>query len=319
MRKIIVLVAMACASMHAGAAELSTSSPLTIVVPYAAGGSSDALARALGRGINKTTGQNIVIENKPGGSTMIGTRALIGRPADGNTVLIAAASFVINPYLQKILPYDVKQDFQPITLLASNPHVLVVNPAIPADDLKEYIEWAKSQNGKASFSSFGMGSSGHLGFELLKQQAGIEVLHVPYKGAAPATTAVLSGEVQATLGDIGIVAPHIAAGKLKALAISGSERSPLLPTVPTFEQAGLAGYSSQTWLGLLTRAGVPAARVNRLSQIFTVALKEPDVRSVLGQQGMIVKAGTPQDFALFLESEMQKYGQVIKKGNIKLE
>ncbi|SSW68641.1 hypothetical protein AVE30378_03100 [Achromobacter veterisilvae] len=253
MKKTILGASLALASLGA-AAETFPSQPMTLIVPYTAGGSSDALARALGKAIAKNTGASIVVENRPGGSTVIGAQALLGKPADGYTVMLTAASFVINPYLLNQLPYDSVKDFQPVAQLATNPHVLVVGPKVPAGDLKAFLAWAREQGDKATFSSFGNGSSGHLGFEMLKKQAGLAMMHVPYKGSAPATMAVLSGEVDATLGDVGVVAPHIQAGKLRALAVAGNARTPALPDVPTFAEAGLPGFESQTWMGLLTRA-----------------------------------------------------------------
>jgi len=309
-------LSLACA---ASAAQPFPSQPLTLIVPYAAGGSSDALARSLAQVVGKAAGVSVVVENRPGGSTVIGAQALLAKPADGQTVLMIAASFVINPYLIKSLPYDTRKDFQPVTSLASNPHVLVVSSKVPAADLKGFIDWAKAQQGKASFSSFGNGSSGHLGFELFKQRAGLEMLHVPYKGSAPATMAVLAGEVDATLGDVGVVAPHIAAGKVKALAVSGSQRSAALPGVPTFAEAGLAGFSSETWMGLLTRSGVAADRVDRLHDLFAQALRDPEVQKTLRQQGMEARPSAPADFARFLQQQSDQYRIAVGQAGLKPE
>ncbi len=318
MKKTILGASLALASLGA-AAETFPSQPMTLIVPYTAGGSSDALARALGKAIAKNTGASIVVENRPGGSTVIGAQALLGKPADGYTVMLTAASFVINPYLLNQLPYDSVKDFQPVAQLATNPHVLVVGPKVPAGDLKAFLAWAKEQGDKATFSSFGNGSSGHLGFEMLKKQAGLAMMHVPYKGSAPATMAVLSGEVDATLGDVGVVAPHIQAGKLRALAVAGNARTPALPDVPTFAEAGLPGFESQTWMGLLTRAGVPAERVQRLNQMYSEALQDADVRQILAQQGMVAAASSPEAFSAFMKAESAKYGQAVKDGNVRID
>jgi tripartite-type tricarboxylate transporter receptor subunit TctC len=318
MKKTILGASLALASLGA-AAETFPSQPMTLIVPYTAGGSSDALARALGKAIAKNTGASIVVENRPGGSTVIGAQALLGKPADGYTVMLTAASFVINPYLLNQLPYDSVKDFQPVAQLATNPHVLVVGPKVPAGDLKAFLAWAREQGDKATFSSFGNGSSGHLGFEMLKKQAGLAMMHVPYKGSAPATMAVLSGEVDATLGDVGVVAPHIQAGKLRALAVAGNARTPALPDVPTFAEAGLPGFESQTWMGLLTRAGVPAERVQRLNQMYSEALHDADVRQILAQQGMVAAASSPEAFSAFMKAESAKYGQAVKDGNVRID
>lgn len=318
MKKAVLGLALALACSVAVAEEFP-SRPITLIVPYSAGGSSDALARALGEVISKETGQSVIIENRPGGSTVIGAQGLLGKPADGYTTLLVAASFVINPHTLKTLPYDTEKDFQPVTQLVSNPHLLVVNNDLPISNLKEFIAWAKDPRNEGTFSSFGLGSSGHLGFELLKSHAGIDMLHVPYKGSAPATMAVLSGEVNATLGDVGVVAPQIQAGKLKAIAVTGNERLKSLPDVPTFAEAGLPAFSSQSWFGLLTHANVPAEKVQRLNQLFTAGLTSAQVQTVLQMQAMQARPTTPAEFGQFMKAEGRKYETVIKERNIKLE
>lgn len=314
MNKLILTLGLAL-SCFGATAETFPSKPLTLIVPYSAGGSSDALARALGQSISKQTGQSVVVENRPGGSTVIGAQGLLSKPADGHSALLIAASFVINPYLLSKLPYDSAKDFQAVTQLASNPHVLVVGPNVPVNNLSEFLAWAKKDGSSKSFSSFGNGSSGHLGFELLKQNAGLEMLHVPYKGSAPATMAVLSGEVDATLGDVGVVAPHILAGKLKAIAITGTERSAVLPNVPTFSEGELKNFSSQTWMGLLVRASVPPEQVQLLNELFVNALKQPEAEAILAQQGMQAKPSSPAEFKAFMAAESSKYKKAIQESN----
>ncbi len=291
---------------------------MTIVVPYAAGGSSDTVARAAGKYISAETKQNVVVDNKPGGATVIGSQAVLGKPADGYTTLLVAASFIINPHLIK-LPFDVDKDFKPVALLASNPHVLVVNSNVPANTLPEFIEWAKGQQQEPTFSSFGNGSSGHIGFEMFKQLANINMLHVPYKGAAPSTLAVVSGEVNATLGDIGILAPHIQANKVKAIAITGEERAPLLPNVPTFKESGIEDFSSQTWLGLWVRAETPEDRIQKLNELFNQAMQTEEMKELLSQQGLQARPTTPTEFTEFVNSESQRYKTAIEKANIRIE
>ncbi len=318
MKKLILTLGLVL-SCFGATAETFPSKPFTLIVPYTAGGSSDALARALGQSVNKQTGQSVVIENRPGGSTVIGAQGLLSKPDDGHAALLIAASFVINPYLLNKLPYDSQRDFQAVTQLASNPHVLVVSPNVPANNLSEFLAWAKKPETKGSFSSFGNGSSGHLGFELLKKHAGLDMLHVPYKGSAPATMAVLSGEVDATLGDVGVVMPHILGGKLKAIAITGAERSPSLPNVPTFDESGLKGFSSQTWMGLLVSSGVSAERVRRINELFVSALQQPEVQAILAQQGMQARPSSPEAFKAFMASEGAKYKTAIQESNARID
>lgn len=290
---------------------------LTIIVPYAPGGSSDSLARALAQAISDEYEFPVIVDNRPGGGTVIGAQRLLSQKPDGHTVFITAASFVINSLLMPDLPFDVEQDFQPVSLLAVNPHLLVVNADVPADDVESFVSWAQQADG--TYSSFGIGSSGHLGFELLKEATDIDMLHVPYKGSAPATLAVLTGEVDATLGDVGVVAPHLSEGKIKPIAITGAERLPMLPDVPTFKEAGYPEFSSQTWLGLLTRAEVPEERVERLNEIFNQALNSKEVQNVLALQGMNTQIMSPIEFRNYMQREKEKYKNIINSAEISLE
>ena len=321
MKKTLLGLAMASLALAASpaAAEQFPARPITIIVPYSAGGSTDSLARALGNEVSKETGQSVVIENRPGGSTVIGAQGLLGKPADGYTTLLIAASFVINPNTLKSLPYDSEKDFQPVTQLSANPHLLVVNNDLPVSNLQEFVEWAKKPGSNGTFSSFGLGSSGQLGFELFKKQAGIDMLHVPYKGSAPATMAVLSGEVNATLGDVGVIAPHVQAGKLKAIAVTGDARLEALPDVPTFAEQGMKDFTSQTWSGLLVRSAVESDKVKRLNELFTTALTAPQVQTILKQQAMQARPSTPEAFDDFMKSEGDKYAQAIKEAGIELQ
>ncbi len=309
---------LACVAAPAFSQKAFPAQAVTLVVPYAAGGSADSLARSLGQAVGTETGQSLVVDNRPGGATVIGAQAVLAKPADGYTALVVAASFVINPHLMS-LPFDPLKDFQPVTLLASNPHVLVVSSKVPANTLPEFIEWARNHKGVVNYSSFGNGSSGHIGFELLKQLTKVEATHVAYKGAAPSTMAVVSGEVDANLADIGVIAPQIKAGKVKAIAVTGDKRSEVLPNVPTFAESGLPEYSSQTWIGLWVRNGVPNDRVQRLNQLFTQALQKPEIQKLLAEQGMRARPTSSEQFREFAQAESDKYRAVIRKANIKLQ
>lgn len=295
------------------------SETLNIIVPYAPGGSSDALARAVGQAISEENNVSVMIDNRPGGGTVIGAQRLLSQRPDGHTVLVIAASFVINPHLMPKLPYDSATDFQPVTGLASNPHLLVVNSSLGVSDLDGFLGWAKESGSEGTYSSFGNGSSGHLGFELLQKEADLDLLHIPYKGAAPATLAVLTGEVDTTLGDVGVIVPQLAEGKITPIAITGDQRLDMLPDVPTFKEAGLPDFSSQTWLGLLARAEVPADRIAKLNDMFTSALQSEEVQRVLALQGMQARPTTPEGFAQFMDDEQQKYKAVIESANITLQ
>jgi tripartite-type tricarboxylate transporter receptor subunit TctC len=315
---IFALGLLSCLAAPAVSQQAFPSQPITLVVPYAPGGAADLLARSLGHAVSAETGQNVVVDNRPGGATVIGAQATLGKPADGYTGFVVAASFVINPHLMQ-LSFDPLKDFQPVALLATNPHVLVVSSKVPASTLPEFIEWALGKKGSANYSSFGNGSSGHIGFELLKQMTKIEATHVAYKGGAPSTMAVVSGEVDATLADVGVMAPHIKAGKVKAIAITGDKRNSVLPNVPTFTESGLPNYTSQTWVGLWVRKGVPSDRVQKLNQLFTNALQGTEIQKLLVEQGMQARPTTSDQFRAFAQSESDKYRTAIQRANIKLE
>jgi len=300
-------------------AEEFPSRAMTIVIPYSPGGSSDTVARAIGQVIQKKTGQNLVVESRPGGNTVIGTNAMLERPADGYTVSIAAASSVIVPQLLDNLPYDFHHDVAPVTRLYGNPHVLVVSASSPAKNLDEFIKWVSDMKDGATYSSVGTGSSIHLGFERFKQQAGIDMLQVPYKGSPAAVMAVLSGEVDATFADVGPVLPHIQAGKLRAIAVGGKQRAPALPDVPTLQESGMDGFTSETWMGLITRNGVPQDRIRKLNALFTEALAQPEVQSILLAQGVEAQPGSPEDFAQFLSEQAKRFKDIIEAEKITLQ
>ncbi|MCX5591139.1 Bug family tripartite tricarboxylate transporter substrate binding protein [Alcaligenes endophyticus] len=318
MKKALIGMSLALACSGVAATEFPTQT-MTLIVPYTAGGSSDSLARAVGAAVAKEADKTLIVENRPGGSTVIGAQYLLNKPADGHTVLLMAASFVVNPNTIKDLPYDTQKDFKPVTQLAANPHVLVVRNDLPVSNLQEFIEWAKQPSSQGSYSSFGLASSGHLGFELFNKQAGTELLHVPYKGAAPATLAVLTGEVDATLGDIGVVAPHVQAGKVKAIAVTGDTRMDMLPDVPTFAEAGLPDLNSASWFGLVVPAATPDEHVAALNKLYKQALSADTVQNVMRQQGMHAVASTPEEFAQFMQAESDKYKQIIDDAGIVLQ
>jgi tripartite-type tricarboxylate transporter receptor subunit TctC len=312
------LALLTCLAAPAFGQQTFPSQAITLVVPYAPGGAADLVARSLGNAVSTDTGQNVVVENRPGGATVIGAQATLGKPADGYTGLVVAASFVINPHLMH-LSFNPLKDFQPVALLATNPHVLVVSSTVPVHTLPEFVDWARGKKGSVNYSSFGNGSSGHIGFELLKQMTGIEATHVAYKGGAPSTMALVSGEVDATLADIGVMAPYIKAGRVKAIAITGATRSPVLPNVPTFAESGLPKFSSQTWVGLWVRSGVPNDRIQKLNQLFTKATQSPEIQKFLSEQGMQAQPMTSDQFKAFAQSESDKYQTAIETSHIKLE
>lgn len=300
-------------------AEDFPSKPIIFTIPYSPGGSSDNVARALGQEITKATGQNVIVESRPGGNTIIGTNAMLEKAPDGHSVSIAASSSVIVPQLMDSLPYDFYEDIAPVIRLYGNPHVLVVSEDSPVENLKEFINWISDDKDHATYSSVGTGSSIHLGFERFKKQADIDMLQIPYKGSPAALLAVLTGEVDATFADVGVVLPQIKAGKIRAIAVGSKTRSPFLPDVPTFDEAGLPGFTSETWMGLIANSKVDPAKIERLNELFADALAKPEVQKVLSFQGVEAQPSSPQEFADFLKSESLRFKEIIQSENISLQ
>lgn len=307
-------IAIASAALSASLVQAQSfpTQPIRFIVPYAPGGGGDTLARTLGEHVSRQLGQQVVVENRAGGGTLIGSQAAASAAPNGHTLLFVAASFVINPHLVAKMPFDPARDFTPVTLMASNPHVLVVHPSVPATNLREFIEWARSRKGSATFASFGNGSSGHLGFELLKKAAAFDMVHVPYKGVAPATTDLIGGQVDAMLTDLPLAVAHVQTGKLKAIAIASERRAPTLPGVPTFAEAGLDGFVSKSWYGLVVRSGTPSDAVARLNTAFVTALRDPAVREKLNAMGMDTIGSTAEEFGRFMQDESARYGEAVR-------
>lgn len=306
--------AIACVALSASPAlaQWTPSQPIRFIVPYAPGGGGDTLARTLGERVSKQLGQQVVVENRAGAGTLIGSQAAASAAPDGHTLLFVAASFIINPHLISKMPFDPASDFTPVTLMASNPHVLVVHPSVPATNLREFVEWAQRRKGGATFASFGNGSSGHLGFELLKKAAAFEMVHVPYKGVAPATTDLIGGQVDAMLTDLPLAVAHVQTGKLKAIAVASERRVSTLPGVPTFAEVGLGGFTSKSWYGLVVRSGTPADAVSRLNAAFVAALRDPAVKEKLGAIGMETIGSTAAEFGRFMKDESTRYGEAVR-------
>ena len=316
-----VASAIACAVLPASSALAQSfpSQPMRFIVPYAPGGGGDTLARTLGEHVSRQLGQPLVVENRAGGGTLIGSQAAASAPANGHTLLFVAASFIINPHLVAKMPFDPARDFVPVTLMASNPHVLVVHPSVPAANLREFVDWAQGRKGGATFASFGNGSSGHLGFELLKKAAGFDMVHVPYKGVAPATTDLIGGQVDAMLTDLPLAVAHVQSGKLKAIAVASEGRVPTLPAVPTFAEAGLGGFTSKSWYGLVVRTGTPEEAISKLNAAFVAALRDPAVREKLAAMGMDAIGSGAAEFGRFMKDESVRYGEAVRISGARID
>jgi tripartite-type tricarboxylate transporter receptor subunit TctC len=293
------------------------SKPVHIIVPYAAGGVADALPRIVGQKLAEKWGQSVIIDNKPGASGNIGMEEGARAAADGYTLVLAAAgNMTVNPTLFPKLRFDTYKDFTPITLLASSPNVLVVNPVVPAKNLRELIAYAKANPGKLNFASPGDGSGAHLAGELLNIDAGIQAVHIPYKGIAPAVNDLLGGNVQMMFAGISTVLQHIKAGKLVAIAIASPQRSPQLPDVPTVAESGLPGFDVTSWYGIVVRSGTPQPVVDKLYRDMAEVLKSPEVTSKLAGLGLDPVGNSPADFTAMIKSESAKWTDIVHKAHI---
>ncbi len=300
-----------------GAVAAYPSKPVTVVVPFPAGGSSDMVGRVLAQKLSEKLGGTFVVENKPGATGAIGAAAVKNAPADGHTLLVSSlAVFVVNPHLQKSLPYDPGKDFDLLSVAVQAPNVLVAHPGLPVGSLAEVIEHLKKNPGKASFASSGAGSSDHLTAELFWQATGTSAVHVPYKGGAPAIQDLIAGHANFSFQNINAVLPQIQAGKLKALAITSAKRSPLLPNVPTLSEGGIGNAEVYSWQAIAAPRGLPADVKAKLHGAVVDALKDPVVARKMTDLGFEIVANTPEQFARFQAQELARWKAVIEAGKI---
>lgn len=299
----------------AGTAQDYPVRPIRFVVPLSAG-AADTLARTIGQKLGEAWGQPVVVENRPGAGTTLGTEVVAKSTPDGHTLLMATFSHAVNATFYKKLPYDTLKSFSAVTLVASAPNVLVVNPSVPAKSVPELITLAKSQPRKLNFASAGNGSSSHLAGELFKSITGVEIVHIPYKGAAPALNDLLGGHVQMAFDPLPSSIGNIRVGKLTALAVTTGNRAPLLANVPTLSEAGVPGYELNGWSGILVPADTPRQIINRLHAEVTRILQAPDVRDRFENLAFQIIGNTPQQFQAFIQAEVMKWGKVVKAANI---
>jgi tripartite-type tricarboxylate transporter receptor subunit TctC len=293
--------------------------PVRFIVPSAAGGGTDIIARAISLKLAESLGQQFVVDNRPGAGQMIGIELAAKAPPDGHTILMAASTLAINPVMYKKVPYDALRDFAPITQAASLPNVLVVHPSLPVKSIAELIAYAKQRPGQLNFASAGIGTSPQMSIELLKSMAGIDMVHIPYKGTAPGVVDLLAGQVKVMAPNLLTALPHIKSGKLRALAVTSSKRSQALPEVPTVAEAGLPGYDSTQWYGVLAPAGTPREIVTRLHDAIARALRDAEVGKRLAADGAEAVGSSPEEFAAFIKSESEKWARVATAAGIKAE
>ncbi len=296
------------------------SKPIRMIVPFTAGGPTDILARAIGQKLTEALGPQVIVDNRPGANGNIGAELVVRSPPDGYTLLLATAGILtVNPSLQARSPFDVTRDLAPIALAASITNVLIVHPTLPVKSVREFIRLAQSRPGQLSYASSGTGSASHLAMELFKSTARVDILHVPYKGAAPGITDLMGGHVQVMLIGLPGALPPIKAGKLKALAVSSVRRSPAASELPTIAEAGLLGFEVINWLGVLGPAAVPRDVITRLNQEINKALQQPDTREKLVSQGFETMGGTPEQFAAYMKTETAMWAKVVKASGVKAD
>jgi tripartite-type tricarboxylate transporter receptor subunit TctC len=297
------------------------SKPIRIVVGFPAGGASDAAARAIGQKLSERMGQPVIIDNRPGAASNIGSENVVHSPADGYTMLLGTISLAINPSLYTQLPFDPVRDLTPVSMVASAPFLLVVNPSSPIKSVADLIAAAKKQTGSNTlfFASAGNGSGAHLFMELFSSMAGIHMTHVPYKGAAPAMTDVLGNQVPLTFDNIITTLPLVKSGKLRALGVSTRQRSEVAPDIPTLDELGVTGFDATSWFGLFVPAGTPKDIVARLSAETAAALKDPVVRQRMMAVGAEPVSSTPEEFGRFYRAEVAKWRKVVHDAKIHLD
>jgi tripartite-type tricarboxylate transporter receptor subunit TctC len=293
-------------------AQAYPSKPITIVVPFPAGGTLDNLTRSLGQKMSESFKQPVIIDNRPGAGTIIGTEMVARAAPDGYTIGMVANSFAINPSLHAKLRYDTAKDFAPVSWVAYTPHMLVAHPDVPVKNLKDVIAAAKARPGELSFASFGAGTSPHIAIEMLKAEAKVDVLHIPYKGQAPALNDLLGGHVDMMFANTPDVLPHVKSGKLRAIGLAHDKRIASAADVETFKEAGLDNFNSNSWFGVVAPAGTPPAIVDQLSAEFVRILGQADIRERLAAQGLEPAGTTPVEFAEYLKSEMEKAATMVK-------
>lgn len=297
----------------AASAQEFPSRPIKLVAPLAPGGATDLVARVLAERAGKILGQPMVVENRPGAGGTVGSALVVQSPPDGHTLLMGTiGTLAISPAMYPKMPYDTDRDLTPVALVAGGQFALVVHPSFPARNFEEFLEQARAQPGKINYGSAGNGSTLHLGMELLASMAGLRLTHVPYKGSGPLVTALAAGEVQVGLPDVPSVMQFVRSGRLRALAVTGMQRDPTLPDVPTVTESGIRGYDVVVWLGVMAPARTPPEIIKHLNEAMVRALREPEVSARLKEFGMQVYASSPSEFARFLSAERAKWEPIVK-------
>ena len=317
---LVACIAAASAQPAGILAQAYPAKPIRVLVGFPAGGTSDILARVVAQKLTEAWGQQVVIDNRPGAGGNIATELAAKAVADGYTLLVSPGSTLTsNPAVYSKVPFDPVKDFAPVTIIAGVPNALVVHPSLPVKNVKELIALAKSRPGQLAYASTGAGQSTHLSAELFKLMAGVNLIHVPYKGSAPALTDIVAGQVSVMFDNMPSCLPFIKSGRLRPLAVTSARRSAALPALPTVAEAGLPGFEVTVWFAVLAPAATPREIVNRLNAEIVSALKTPDMRERLAQQGAEPMGNTPEEFAAVIKRDLAKWAKVVRDAGIKLD
>jgi len=316
----LLLAGYCAAAQPAAAPDRYPSKPIRLIVPYPPGGPTDLIARAVNEPLAQRLGQQVVIDNRGGATTVIGAELAARAPADGYTLLVATIStLAVNPALQKKLPYDPERDFAAVSMLAAQPYLLATTASLPVTSVSQLIAYAKANPGKLSFASAGVGAGAHLAAELFKYMAKIDVVHVPYKGTGPAITDLIGGHVAYQFGGVSVLMPFVGSGKLRALALSTAKRSAIAPDIPTVAESGLAGYAMSSWNSLVAPHGAPRQIIERLNAETVAVLNQPEIRERLRLQGVDADPGTPAQLAAHIKAERERFARLIAAIGLKTE
>jgi tripartite-type tricarboxylate transporter receptor subunit TctC len=302
----------------AAAAQDYPTKPVRLIIPFPPGGSNDVVGRMIATQLSETLGKQMIVDNRAGAGGVIGTEVAANSPNDGYTLLIISIAHTVNPWLYT-LKYDPIKSFTPVGILASGPNVVAINPQLPVNSIKELIALAKKEPGKLQYASAGVGSFQHLGGELFKLEAGVDLLHVPFKGGGPSMIDVIGGHTKIVFSSLVQTTPHLKSGKLKALATGGDKRTPVLPDVPTVAEAGVPTYRAVNWWGIVAPAGTPQPIIARLHKAITEVQNAPAVKEQFAREGADIVQMSQEEFGKFIESEMTKWGRVVKEGKIKAQ
>ena len=320
-RTLSVLGMLIAATGHApvGAQQAYPVKPVRIISPFAPGGGNDALSRAVAHRLTENLKQQVIVESRPGANGIIGTEAAARAAPDGYTMVLVPSGHTVNPSIYKKLPYDSIRDFTPISLAGWSPLVLAVHPSLPVKNVKDLIAFAKARPGALTYGTAGVGSSGHLAGAMFDVMAGTKLTHIPYKGMGLALTDVIAGQVSMVFGTNLSTVPQVRSGRLRGLAITGAQRSPALPDLPTVAESGVPGYEASLWYGFLGPARVPAEIVRRLNTEIVAVLALPDVRQRLADQGVDARSSTPEEFARLIAADLQRWPKIVERAGVKAE